>query len=782
MRFRSVLVVILASVLPLHAAAAAAQSLVPEPSARTGAGLDGTVVDPDGRAVASAQVELIGERGGSRTSVRTRDDGRFTFDVAAGRYSLSIQAPGFAPLIETLELRGRLTREFPLVVAGVREDVTVTAPAPVHGSSISSATRTATPLLDVPQSISVVTRAVIRDQMMTSMADVVRYVPGISSHQGENNRDQVIIRGNNSSADFFVDGIRDDVQYYRDLYNLERVEALKGPNAMIFGRGGGGGVINRVTKEPIFEPVREVALTGGSFDHKRFSADFGQAAGMRAAFRVNAMYEDSDSFRTNVGLTRYAVNPTVMLLAGATTHVTLGYEHLHDDRTADRGIPSLNGRPLDVDIRTFYGNPHDSSVRADVDLASAAIGHAWGKLTIRNRTLAGNYDRGYQNYVPGAVTADGTRAALTAYNNRTRRVNVFNQTDLTYPLTTGRLRHVLLAGAELGRQLTDNRRNTGYFENSATSVLVPVASPTIATPVTFRPSATDADNHVTTSVAAAYVQDQIDLSARVQAIAGVRIDRFDLEYHNNRSGDDLRRVDSLVSPRVGLIFKPTDSSSLYGSYAVSFLPSAGDQFSSLTTITQQVKPERFANYEAGAKWNLTPELALTAAVYRLDRTNTRSTDPNDPTRIVQTGSQRSDGLEFGANGHLTSRWQLVGGYAYQDARVTSATVSARVGARVAQVPRHSWSLWNLYQLHPKLGAGLGIVRRTDVFAAIDNTVVLPAYTDIDAAVYLSLTSRTRLQLNVENVFDRVYYVNADSNTNISPGMPRSVRIGLTTGF
>jgi catecholate siderophore receptor len=273
-----------------------------------------------------------------------------------------------------------------------------------------------------------------------------------------------------------------------------------------------------------------------------------------------------------------------------------------------------------------------------------------------------------------------------------------------------------------------------------------------------------------------------ELTDHVQVLGGLRFDRFDLRYHNNRTGESLNRVDHPVSPRAGVVFKPVTPLSLYGSYSVSFLPSSGDQFSSLTVITQQVKPERFNNYEAGVKWDVRPALSLTGAIYRLDRTNTRATDPNDPTRIVQTGSQRTNGYELGANGRIAPNWSVAGGYAYQNAFVTSATAAAREGAQVAQVPHHTLSLWNHYQVHPRVGAALGVIYRTDVFAAIDNTVTLPGYTRADAAVFVSLTRQLRLQFNVENIFDKRYYVNADSNTNITPGFPRALRVSLTTAF
>jgi catecholate siderophore receptor len=648
--------------------------------------------------------------------------------------------------------------------------------------TISSATKTLTPLRDVPQSVTVVTREQITDQQMLSLGDVVRYVPGVTAHQGENNRDQIIFRGNSSSADFFVNGVRDDVQYYRDLYNLDSIEVLRGPNAMIFGRGGGGGVINRVTKEAGFAPLREITLLGGSYRSKRVALDLDQPLSKLLAFRLNSVAEQSSSFRDFVNLERYGINPTLTMVPGQQTRITLSYENFRDRRVADRGITSWQGKPANVPLSTYFGNPDESRVRALVNLAAVAVEHQAGRLNIRNRTQFGGYDRFYQNFVPGAVTADHLKVTLSAYNNATQRFNVFNQTDLTYTLSTGRVRHSLLGGVEIGRQLTDNFRNTGFFNNTATSILAPLAAPTITTPVTFRQSATDANNHLKTMVAAMYVQDQIELSRSLQVVAGVRFDRFDLQYHNNRTGDDLRRTDHLVSPRLGVIYKPITRLSLYGNYSVSYLPSSGDQFSSLTTITQQVKPEKFNNYEFGMKWDINRSLSFTTALYRLNRTNTRATDPNDPTRIVQTGSQRSNGYEVGLNGNVTKAWKIAGGYTYQDAFISSATIAARAGAQVAQVPHHTFSLWNNYQVIARLGAGLGLIHRSNMFAAVDNTVTLPGYTRADAAIFFRLTERLRLQANVENLFDKKYYLNADNNTNISPGSPRAIRVGLTARF
>jgi catecholate siderophore receptor len=746
--------------------------------------LQGRVLDATGAPISGAHITAVHDGGVSGPSTDSDRNGEFTLSLDVASYTLTTTADGFtkSSLKVNLGEAGAETPEIVLEVAPHLDTVTVVESGGYQVPAITTGTKTLTPLRDVPQSVTVVTSEQIQDQMMMSIGDVVRYVPGITAHQGENNRDQVIIRGNNSSADFFLNGVRDDVQYYRDLYSVERVEALKGPNAMIFGRGGGGGVINRVSKEAGFTPLREVYLQGGSFRDKRAAIDFDQPFNDKVAFRLNGVYENSDSFRDFVDLKRYGINPTLTYAPSEKTKITLGYEYFGDNRVADRGIPSFQGLPADTPISTYFGNPDDSRVRARVNLGSATIEHQAGSYTIRNRTQVGDYDRSYQNYVPGAVSTDKTLVVLSAYNNATQRLNVFNQTDVVRVVSTGRIRHTLLAGAEVGRQLTDNFRNTGYFNDTSISLAVPYASPTISTPVTFRQSATDADNHLMTNLAAGYIQDQIALSRYFQVIAGLRFDYFDLQYHDNRKGNNVRRIDQLLSPRAGLVFKPITPLSIYWSYSVSYLPSSGDQFSSLTNITEQVEPEKFSNYEAGVKWDIGPYLSLTTAVYRLDRTNTRSIDPNDPTRIVQTGSQRTNGFEVGVNGSITQAWKIAGGYAYQDAFVTSATAAAPAGAQVAQVPHHTFSLWNNYQIFRRLGVGLGILNRTDMFAAIDNMVTLPGYTRADAAVFVPLGEKLRLQANIENLFNKKYYINADSNNNISPGFSRALRIGLIARF
>jgi catecholate siderophore receptor len=664
-----------------------------------------------------------------------------------------------------------------IVVRGVQNRATGYATR-----TTSTATRTDTPLLDTPQSVVVVTSELISDQSMQSLADVVRYVPGITMGQGEGHRDQPTIRGNSTTADFFVDGVRDDAQYYRDLYNVDRVEALKGPNAMIFGRGGGGGVINRVLKGAQWTPTRSLTVEGGSFDHRRATADLGGSLA-NAAGRLNLVAERSGGFRDHGDLERRGANPTLALAIGAQGTARLAYEYFVDERRVDRGIPSFGGGPSPADVSTFFGNPGVNRARAIVRAISATMDQTTARgFGLRNRSVVADYDKFYRNTLPGAVNEAGTEVTLSGYRHSMRRRNAFNQTDVTYQIATGRLHHTLLVGTEFGRQRTDQVRNTGYFNDAATSLTVPFDSPTISTPVTFRPSATDPDSRSVATVAAAYVQDQIALTRNLQAVLGVRGERFKLRYHNNRTNQDLERRDDQLSPRAAILLKPVESLSLYASQSLSYLPSAGDQFFVLSPTTQSFEPERFTNREVGLKWEAVQGLGVSAAYYRLDHRNAAAPDPGDPSRVVQTGSQRTTGFELGVNGNLARWWEIAGGFAAQRARITSTTTAASAGASVPLVPRRTLTLWNRYGSRQGFGAGVGIVHQSEVFAAVDNQVRLPAFTRVDAALYVPVLRQLRAQLNLENLLDERYFPTSHGNNNIMPGAPRTARLTIVSQF
>lgn len=655
-------------------------------------------------------------------------------------------------------------------------DETITVLAPEYREAlITSATKTDTPLRDVPQSVTVLTRDLLDDQAMRLIADVLRYVPGGQIAQGEGHRDQIVLRGNNSTADFFIEGLRDDVQYYRDLYNVERVEVLKGPNAMIFGRGGGGGVVSRVLKKAEGEPFREATLQLGFWEQYRGTVDLGSALSDTASVRFNGLYENSESYRDFVDLERWGVNPAVGVKLGEATSFRLSYEHFEDDRTVDRGVPSMNGRPYGRDRLQFFGNPDLSFSTANVDITTAGIEHEFSAdLKLRGQFLYGDYDKFYQNVYPGsAVSAAGT-LSLGAYNSGTDRENLFSQTDLIWKTETGAIGHSLLAGVEFGRQETANLRREGAAR------VVPVANPVSFAPVTF--GTTSQDNRGVAKIAAVYVQDQIDVTARLKLIAGLRYDRFELDFRNDLgAGARFERVDELWSPRAGVIYKPVEPVSLYASYSRSYLPQSGDQFGTLDLTTSALKPERFENIEAGVKWDVRPGLALSAAVYRLDRENTRAPGAIAGTTVL-TGSQRSKGFELGLSGAITEQWEVLAGLTLQDAEITSTTSAAPAGREVPLVPERSFSLWSSYRPLDWFGVGAGLVSQSKSYASISNAVVLPGYTRVDAGLFFVLSDNLKAQINVENLFDKRYFGTAHNDNNIMPGSPRAVRATLTTRF
>jgi catecholate siderophore receptor len=659
-------------------------------------------------------------------------------------------------------------------------NVQATADTGYVQQSTSSATKTDTLLRDTPQSITVITRELINDQAMTSMADAIRYMPGIVSSQGEGNRDAAIFRGSSSTGDFYVDGVRDDVMYYRDFYNIERVEALKGPNAMIFGRGGSGGVINRVTKQARFQPVREAVFSYGSDSHKRGAVDIGDAVGGELALRVNAMLEKSDSYRNGMHLERKGINPSASLHAGRHTQVSLAYEHFQDERVGDRGVPSFNGRPFETDVSTFFGNAALSPNAVRLNALTALLEHDFGNgLRLRNRTRFADYDKYYQNvFAGGAVSAATGRLAVGAYRDETQRENRFNQTDLQYALATGALRHTLALGLEFGRQETNGMRRNGVFPSA--SPTMPAANPVYTGGVSF--ATVGSHNLSIANVASAYLQDQLEISPQWQAVLGVRYDRFSVDHTNRLTGGRIEVTDKPVSPRAGLIYKPLQSMSVYTSYSRAYAPRSGDQLTSLSVTNKTFDPEQFSNYEVGMKWDVAPGLAATLAVYRLERSNVIVPGPVAGTSVLVDG-QRSKGVELGLSGQLTRAWSVAGGYAYQDARLTAdQSTTVKAGARVAQVPRHTLSLWNRFDVSAELGAAVGVVYRDSIYTSTANTVVVPSYTRVDGALYYNIGNDYRLQLNVENLFDKRYYASAHGDNNIMPGAPRSYKLTVNAKF
>ena len=366
------------------------------------------------------------------------------------------------------------------------------------------------------------------------------------------------------------------------------------------------------------------------------------------AIRATGLYDNSDSYRDGVTAERYGFNPTVAFRLGPNTTLRGSYEYFHDERVADRGISSFNGRPVETDPGTFFGDPTQSRADATVNLVSGLLEHRFGsRVTLRNRLSYGDYDKFYQNVFPGAVNAAGTTVAISAYNNATTRQNLFNQTDLIVSAQTGRLGHTLLVGAELGRQDTDNFRATRVLLESRRQCLHRQCAARRHRPSPCRSSSartpTDADNQGITTIASVYAQDQVALSEHLEAVVGLRFDSFHADVTNNRTATEFSSHDGLWSPRLGLIYKPILPLSLYGSYSLTYLPRAGEQLSSLSLTNQALDPEEFRNYEVGAKWDVVSSFSLTAALYRLDRGNVIVPDPDRSHGLTSRRRPADDG-------------------------------------------------------------------------------------------------------------------------------------------
>ena len=656
--------------------------------------------------------------------------------------------------------------------------------------STSTATKTNTDIRNIPQALTVVSSGQIADQQLRSISDLLLFVPGASYNSGEGNRDTIVLRGSSSTADFFVDGVRDDVQYFRDFYNIDRVEVLKGPNAMIFGRGGGGGIVNRVLKRPSFTAYRRLTASGDGFGGYRLAGDVDQTFGQSFGVRLNALYEDGDSFRHHVDLKRHGVNPTAAILLEPDTRIDLSYEFFHDRRTADRGLPSDGGEPLRGFSRTFFGDPDKSFARANVNLATFAIEHQFGDgLTFKNRTMFGDYDKFYQNiFANSAVLAPSAtlpeRVKLGAYNNRNDRRNLFSQTDLVWENRLAGIDQTLLLGFEVGRQKSRNQRNTGAVSGVLADGSVPLTDPTQDIDVVFGPLPSDANNRVRATVGAAYVQDQIRPAEWLEIVAGLRFDSFKIDVDDLRGARaEFSRRDHLWSPRLGLVLKPADNLSLYSNYSRSYLPQSGDQFSGLDVNTATLKPERFDNYEIGAKWEPLHGLLATAAIYQLDRSNTRVANPSGDGTFILSGEQRSRGIELGLERSVTSRWLVSAGYTLQKAEIRKRTSACNPDAQkceVPLVPRHSFSLWNRYDVTRQIGVGLGVIARSKSYATVSNLVKLPGYARLDGALYYELPNGLEAQVNVENLLGAHYFPTANADNNLAPGAPRTVK--ATVGY
>ena len=643
----------------------------------------------------------------------------------------------------------------------------------------STATKTPTPLIDVPQAVSFITEDQLEDQAVHQLGDALRYVPGISMETGEGHRDEVFIRGQETTADFYIDGLRDDAQYYRSLYNIERVEVLKGANALIFGRGAGGGAINRVAKRAEFQSAVSGEASVDTFGAFALLADVNQPVSDSLALRLNATYEEFDNDRDFYEGRFIGVSPTLTAALGADTTLYASYTYDNDERVTDRGLPSFNNRPLTGYDSTFFGDPDFNFAESEVHIGRVRLEHDFnGGLSANASVQYADYDKVYANIVPSRIPEDMPGfIQLGGYRDYTDRENLIGQANLVWEADFGTIGSTLLVGMEASSQDTQNGRDTVSFDDGDPDTidgLTPLAEEIFVPAYTITTGARSRDSQLSTL--SFYAQEQLQIGEYVELVGGIRWDRFDLETLNVVSGEEGDRVDEKFSPRAGLIVKPTPDLSLYASYAESFLPQAGDQFLLLPEADAAFEPEKFTSYELGAKWAPLDNVLVSAAIFRLERSNIQSRNELD--EVVLAGKSRAEGFEIGAVGEVTDFWKANLGYTYLDGELLNDNAFGDAGQRLQQLPRHSISAWNRFDFTDKIGFGLGVIHQSEQFASFSNDVVLPAYWRVDAAAFYTVSDRLSLQVNIENLFDETYYPSAHGDNNIQPADPFSARFGV----
>ncbi len=654
-----------------------------------------------------------------------------------------------------------------------------------------SALKIDAPLRDIPQTVNVIPQSVIKDQGAQSMEDVLKNVPGIGLSNGDGQRDQVTIRGFSAIGDMYIDGIRDDALYFRDLSNVERVEVIKGPAAVLYGRGSSGGLINSISKKPNFTPRQEVGVSFDSEGKKRTQFDAGWADQQQndKAFRVTGAVENSDTFRDDGYIDRKAIAPSAYFKLSDDLELDLGAAYLYDKRLIDFGIPARGDRPVDVDRDKRFGSadPDDDYTRSEVFSFTAGVNYRINDdFSLSNTSRYYHYDLDRNNTLADSsptrfVTAPNGEllVKLNRGNVQRKEDGWFNQTELKQRAVLAGMNHSLLYGVELGRQVKDQ----SVFSQSDVA-RVPVYREALVD-VPFQANRQTAKGTNTQDTAGFYVQDLIELAPQWKALLGVRYDVFDQEYADGLTHSNLSRTDTAWSPRVGLVYQPDQVQSYYVSVSRSYQPSA--EMFALSTANQDLEPEETTNFEIGGKWDLLDNrLALTAALFRLERTNMKTSDPANPTKLVLAGEQRTDGLELTASGQLSDNWQVYAGYAYLDAEITKSNSRTNGVANEGQVPtltpRHSANLWLVRSLTQTWRVGMGANYVDDRYTALDNNVVMPAYTTVDAALLYN-QPKWDMALRLRNVFDKDYYASAHGSVDlITPGAPRTLELSTNYRF
>ena len=656
----------------------------------------------------------------------------------------------------------------------------------------SNSVKTPTPIIDVPQSLSIMTADEIIARGITSIGEIIDYTPGVNTSMGEGHRDSVVFRGVRSTADFYIDGNRDDVQYFRSLYNIEQVEILRGPNALLFGRGGTGGILNRVSKKArLDDAFTGYKATLNTFGGYSAEIDTNASLSETSAVRVNAMYESLENHRDFFGGERIGFNPTARFELSADTVLDVSYEYINHDRFIDRGIPTgENGKPVEALKDITFGDPNNNYHELDAHVFRANVEHQFSD-TIKGNLNAfyGDYDKVYANFYANNFDAAENTVELDGYIDNTQRDNLIFSGNLIGEFQTGGIGHVVITGAEFIQTNSDQNRFNPVFSTSGNdketfAIERPLNIRGMAgvnaegTPFTVAFTALNDDTRVTLDVFSFYLQDEIALSEHLDLVLGARFDSFDIEVFDAKAGNTQNRKDSQVSPRAGLIYKPQENISLYASYSESFLPRSGEQYTDINGDKSQLDPDTYSNQEIGLKWDFAKGVSFTAAVFENEQKSPQVAD-DDPATLDVINSEIS-GFELQFSGAISDDWNLTVNYSNRDGEIVERT--GPTGLTPRELPENTFSVWSTYQVNDHFGFGVGATYQDESFINNSNSAVLPSYTRVDASAYYDISDDLRVQLNIENLTDEVYYPNAHSTHQVTVAAPINAMLTVVGKF
>ena len=666
-----------------------------------------------------------------------------------------------------------------------------------------NALKTPTPIENIPQSVTILTSDLMELQDLTSISGIADYVPGVIAGQGEGHRDDILFRGQKSTADFFVDGVRDDVQYYRPLYNVEQVEVLKGANALFFGRGGTGGLINRVSKKALIgEDFTEYALSFDDLGERSIQLDSNMAIAPNMALRLNYYTEDLENHRDFYYGNNSGINPTLTYEVSDKTTVTASYENLDHERFIDRGITTdANKDPIESLVGTTFADKDFNKSTLDADILKLTVDHRLDdKTKLRINYTDNDFSKLYQNWYasgssqatpyvaaeigdnpdtliveddyeinPASGVQDG-EVAMSAYKDTTQRKSTILSADLIGEKEINGLNHKYVIGIETIDTTNNNDRIRPPAGKGSVSVAIDNLDSLTDNNAMSASNAGSDLSKASLDVTSIYFSDEIALSDELDLIIGGRLDDFELSAKVYTPADgslstDLSRKDEEFSPRLGLVYKPESDLTLYASYSESFIPASGEQYATLNKDADKTASSVYENMEVGAKFDLDNGISITAALYELTAVEpTYKADQED--EITETTYK---GFELQAVGNVTDKWFMTAGASFASDADT-----------LTEVPSRTFSIWNLYKFDDKLSLGLGIVDKGETIGK--GSTYLPAYTRIDAAAYYKIDDNMRLQLNVENVTDELYYPHSYGTHQVSVGAPMHATIKIVGRF